>query len=112
MSTVYLGMKGSVMAIDRKNGSIVWETKLSGSGMVNVVWDDGLLLAHTRGELYAVVPENGRIAWKNDLPGKGYGMGTFASPTLSSGDQQAMVMEIIQAQQRSAAASGGAAGGA
>lgn len=111
MSRIYLGMKGSVMAIERSSGQTTWETKLNGSGMVNVVWDEGLLFAHTRGELYCVAPHDGKILWKNELPGKGYGMGTFASPSLKSGDQQAMLMQLIQQQQQAAAASG-AGGGA
>ena len=106
---IYIGMKGRVMAVDRQTGKAVWETHLSGSGMVNLVWDEGLLFAHTKGELYCVEPSAGRVLWKNDLPGMGYGMGTLASPTMTGGgDQQALVRKVIEDQQRAAAA--GAAG--
>lgn len=110
MNAIYLGMAGKVTAIERKTGELLWQTRLDGRGMVNVVWDDGLLMAHTKGELFCLAPEDGRIVWKNGLSGMGYGMGTFASPTMSGGDQQAMIMKVI-AQKQAAAASGGAAAG-
>ena len=106
MKAIYLGMAGNVVAIERKTGELLWQTELGGRGMVNLVWDDGLLMAHTKGELFCVAPDDGRIVWKNGLSGMGYGMGTFASPTVGGGDQQAMIMKVIAKQQQQAAAGG------
>ena len=68
---VYLGVKGSVVAIDKKSGSEHWRTHLKGSGFTTVLVDDDIIIAHTSGHLYGIDPKSGREIWHNDLPGLG-----------------------------------------
>ena len=37
---VYVGIRGSVLALDRDTGTIVWTTRLKGGDFVNL-WRDG-----------------------------------------------------------------------
>lgn len=71
---VYIGIKGHVLALDRRTGGMVWKTKLKGMGFVYVQRDGDLLLATTSGEIFALEPRLGGIVWHNPL--KGFGMGT------------------------------------
>ena len=45
---IYLGIKGSVLALDRRTGSEVWRTPLKGADFVNVVLDGDALFATAR----------------------------------------------------------------
>jgi outer membrane protein assembly factor BamB len=106
MKTLYIGIKGRVVCIDRASGRTVWETHLAGSQFVNVQTHDGELLAGTRGELYCLDPESGEIKWHNGLPGMGWGIMSVAGDHDNSA---AAAQEVIQ-RQRQAASSGGGAG--
>jgi len=71
---LYIGIKGTVLAIDRATGETVWNTPLKGGEFVNVVLDGDELYAATRGELYRLDPATGNILWKNELEGMGWGL--------------------------------------
>jgi len=73
-----IGIKGTVLAIDRATGKTVWESPLKGGDFVNVVLDGGQLYAATKGELYRLDPDTGEIRWKNELTGMGWGLITIA----------------------------------
>jgi outer membrane protein assembly factor BamB len=66
--TVFVGLKGTVVAIDRTSGETRWSTELKGSDFVNVSVVDGDLYAACRGRLYRLDPDSGTIQWRNDLP--------------------------------------------
>ena len=70
---IYLGIKGSVVALNSANGEQLWATKLTGSDYVNVVLDGNNLYAATQGEIFCLEPRTGSIRWHNPL--KGYGLG-------------------------------------
>lgn len=70
----YVGLKGHVLALDRRTGEIVWSAKLKGMSFVYVQLDGDLLLATTSGEVFALDPKLGGVVWHNPL--KGYGLGT------------------------------------
>jgi len=98
-SLVYIGVKGSVLALDRATGTEVWRTKLKGGGFVNVVLDQGQLYATVQGEVFRLDPASGQIAWNNSLSGLGLGLvtiGTSVSP-------QAVSMQENQQQEQAAA---------
>jgi len=82
---IYIGIKGTVLAIDRATGSEVWRSELKGSDFVNVLLDGGDLLASTRGEVFCLDPLTGRVRWNNGLKGLGWGLVTMATATGSSG---------------------------
>ena len=75
---IYLGVKGSVVAIDSSTGQTIWSTSLKGAEFVNVVLDGNNLFATTRGEIFCLDPQGGGIRWHNPLKGYGLGLITIA----------------------------------
>jgi outer membrane protein assembly factor BamB len=51
---VFIGIKGSVVALNRATGQQVWATHLKGSDFVNVVLQDGAVLASCYGEIFCL----------------------------------------------------------
>ena len=78
MSAVFVGLKGTVVAIDRSSGETLWSTQLKGRDFVTVSVDDGAVFAATRGSVYRLDPATGSVQWSNDLPGLGWGIATIA----------------------------------
>src|SRR5271157_414846 len=99
-SVIFIGIKGTVIAIDRATGKEVWRTPLKGGDFVNVVVEDGDLYAATKGELFCVDAATGRVRWHNQLKGLGLGLMTIAG----AGDQQAVVMHAKKRQDEAAVA--------
>ncbi len=103
---IFIGIKGTVVALDRATGSEVWRSELKGKDFVNVVLQDGDLYATTKGELFRLDPATGKIRWQNPLKGLGWGLITIAA----SGSQQPVVMrEKGQRDETAAAAASGTA---
>jgi hypothetical protein len=75
---IYLGVRGSAVAIDSATGQVIWSTPLKGAEFVNVVLDGNNLFATTRGEIFCLDPEGGGIRWHNSLKGYGLGLITIA----------------------------------
>jgi outer membrane protein assembly factor BamB len=80
---IFIGIKGSVIALDRATGQKVWATHLKGSDFVNVVLEDDLVLASCYGEIFCLEPATGDARWHNPLNGFGVGLATIA--TAASG---------------------------
>jgi outer membrane protein assembly factor BamB len=76
---VFIGIKGSVVALDRATGQQVWATHLKGSDFVNVVLQDGAILASCCGEIFCLDPLTGDALWHNPLKGFGTGLATIAT---------------------------------
>ncbi len=76
---VFVGIKGSVVALNRISGEQVWATRLKGSDFVNVVVDDGVILATCQGEVFCLNPLTGDGLWHNPLKGFGTGLATIAT---------------------------------
>jgi outer membrane protein assembly factor BamB len=76
---VFVGIKGSVVALDRATGQQVWATHLKGSDFVNVVVQDGTVLASCYGEIFCLDPFTGNARWHNPLKGFGLGLATIAT---------------------------------
>ena len=77
MNALFVGLKGSVVAIDRTSGDTLWSTKLKGSEFVTLSIEDGEWYAATRGRVYRLDPTTGDVQWSNELPGLGYGIVSF-----------------------------------
>ncbi len=107
-NTVFIGIKGSVIALDRATGTQVWETHLRGTDFVNVVLCDGELYAAAKGELFCLDQSTGHIRWRNPLKGYGYGLMTVAIQGGSE-NQTAVVQKHKRDQEAAAAAAAGAA---
>ena len=76
---VFVGIRGTVIALDRNTGEVIWETHLNGDGFVNLVLVENSLLATTHGEVFCVEGFTGRVRWGNSLKGYGTGIATIAT---------------------------------
>ena len=103
---VFIGIKGSVLALDRATGQQVWATHLKGSDFVNVVLEDRAMLASCCGEIFCLDPLTGDALWHNPLKGFGRGLATIATEH-NPGTGNAPV--LIEKQRQDAAASAAAA---
>lgn len=86
---LYLATKGSVAAVDKNDGRILWETSLASgvfgpSGFVTLLVDGDRIFAHVRGELFCLDAALGRILWKNPLSGWGYEIASLATATAGT----------------------------
>ena len=106
---VFIGIKGSVVALNRATGEQVWATHLKGSDFVNVVVQDGTVLASCYGEIFCLDPFTGNACWHNPLKGFGLGLATIASEH-DPGTGNALV--LAEKHRRDAAASAAAASAA
>lgn len=106
-AAVFIGIKGTVVALDRATGQEVWCVGLTGSDFVNVAVEEGAVLAATKGELFCLDPATGQIRWHNPLKGLGRGLITIASP---GGQGTAVVREKQRRDAEKAAIIAGAAG--
>lgn len=80
---IYLGIKGTVIALNRATGEELWRTTLKGGDFVNVVLDGNQLYATTKGEIFCLDTKTGEPLWHNKLSGLGLGLITIAGTTAS-----------------------------
>ncbi|MDB6041013.1 MAG: Pyrrolo-quinoline quinone [Verrucomicrobiales bacterium] len=99
-NVVYIGIQGTVIALDRSNGNEVWRTHLKGSDFVNVILDHDEVLASTSGEMFCLGLSDGQILWNNRLKGLGHGLVTMATQT--SAPQLAAMSEKLMRDQQAA----------
>jgi outer membrane protein assembly factor BamB len=76
---VFIGIKGSVVALDRSSGEQVWVAHLKGSDFVNIVVQNDAVLASCYGEIFCLDPLTGAGLWRNPLKGFGVGLATIAT---------------------------------
>jgi outer membrane protein assembly factor BamB len=105
-NVVFIGIAGSVLALDRATGEEVWRTSLKGSDFVNVVLEAGDLYATTKGEIFCLDAATGAIRWRNALKGLGLGLVTIATPA----GQQVVPSQEKRRRDEAAAASTAATG--
>jgi outer membrane protein assembly factor BamB len=87
---VFIGIKGSVVALNRETGQQVWSKALKGSQFVNVVLERGVILASCQGEIFCLDPLTGNRLWHNPLRGYGMGLATIATEN-TTGNANALV---------------------
>ena len=104
---VYVGIKGTVIALNRATGQQVWATHLIGSSFVNVVVEGSTVLASCRGEVFSLDPLTGAILWGNALRGFGLGLATLA---ISGAAQNNNTLAMAEKRRRDEEASSGTAG--
>jgi outer membrane protein assembly factor BamB len=97
---IFIGIAGTVLALDRATGQEVWRTRLVGSDFTNVVFLNGDLYATAGGELFCLDAATGKLRWQNPLKGLGVGLVTIAAPE----SRQAIAMS--EKHRRDQAASG------
>ena len=103
---IHIGIKGTVLALDRASGAIVWESRLKGGDFVNLVLDGNDLIATTKGEVFCLDRATGQLRWNNPLRGFGWGLATIAA-----GGTSVAAMARHRRQQEQAAASASATAG-
>ena len=91
---IYIGIKGCVLALERATGLVRWKASLKGAGFVNLVRDQNVLLATTRGEVFCLDAATGHIHWTNGLSGMGFGIATIVA-----GDSQQNLAAMAEHQQ-------------
>jgi|SRR5581483_5454511 len=100
---LFIGIKGTVLALDRATGQEVWRTELLRSEFLNLVHQDGDLFAATAGELFCLDSVTGHVRWHNQLKGLGRGLIAIAG----AGSQQSLIAREKQRQDEEAAAASG-----
>ena len=101
---ILIGVKHSVSAVSKVNGSILWTTKLQVGGVgdfVTATCDGERVFAHTGGELYGLDLCDGRVLWKNELRGFGYGLASICVPGMPSAPDTSAI-RALQAQREAA----------
>jgi len=101
---VFIGIRGSVIALNRATGEQVWATRLKGSDFVNVVVEDEAILASCAGEVFCLEPLTGTALWHNPLKGLGTGLATLASVHNVGGGNTAVLAEKRRRDEQAAAA--------
>jgi outer membrane protein assembly factor BamB len=104
---IYLGVRGSVLAVEAASGRPLWATTLKGSDFVNVVLDGYTLYATTHGEVFCLDSKTGTVRWHNPLKGYGWGLVTIAGDGISQ-NQFAVVADEKRRRDQQAASSGAA----
>ena len=98
---IFIGIKGTVVALDRTTGTELWRSALTGSEFVNVVINGSDLVAATKGEVFCLDPATGSVRWHNGLSGLGYG---FVAIAGASSQQLIAAAEKLREQQAAAGA--------
>ena len=80
---IYLGIKGSVVAMNAGTGEQLWTVHLKSSDFVNVVLDGDNLYAATQGEIFCLNPQTGVGRWHNKLKGFGWGLVSIAGEGIA-----------------------------
>jgi outer membrane protein assembly factor BamB len=83
---LYILSNGRAAAINKKDGSIVWEVKLkeyAGSSMINsigqITVEGDKIFIGSGGILLCLAAKDGAFLWKNELKGWGYNFISFAN---------------------------------
>ena len=103
---LYMATKGSVAAVDKRSGEMVWQTPLA-SGIfggastvfVTLLVDGDRIFAHAKGELYCLDAQSGALLWTNPLEGWGYGITSLATRATASTPPMACVEYVQEAEE-------------
>ncbi len=106
---VFIGIKGSVVALNRATGKQVWATHLKGSDFVNVMLDQEQVLATCYGEVFCLNACTGDALWQNPLKGFGTGLATMVSGAQPATGPTAALSEKRRRDEAASAAGAAAA---
>lgn len=106
---VFIGIRGSVVALIRTTGQQMWATHLKGFGFVNVVLQREAVLASCYGEIFCLDPLTGNARWHNPLKGFGRGLATIATEANQGSGLTAVLAEKRRRDEESAASAGAVA---
>lgn len=106
---LFIGIKGSVVALHRDTGQQVWATRLASTDFVNVVVEDGKVFATAQGEIFCLDPLTGAGLWHNQLKGLGRGLVTIATAGMSQNGSMSALAEKRRRDEEAAAGAAAAA---
>jgi outer membrane protein assembly factor BamB len=98
---IYLGIRGSVLALDKATGARVWETKLKGSSFVTLLVEGSRIFAGAQGEIFCLDAATGKTLWHDGLSGYGFGLLSLATQS-SRADTAALAAEFASQQEAAA----------
>nr|VFK37427.1 MAG: PQQ-like domain-containing protein [Candidatus Kentron sp. TC] len=92
---LFVGTYGHVVAVDKRDGKILWKTSLPFTGykVVSILFEDGRLFCASGGRVFALDPRNSAILWSNGLSRMGSGV-VFLS-TVSSNNTE-IVLSLLE----------------
>ena|SRR5947209_15358449 len=105
---IFIGIRGSVLALNRSTGKQVWAAQLKGAGFVNVVLDEQMIVATTCGEVFCLDPVSGHPLWHNPLKGYGRDLASVATEGRPGAGGAVLVAEKRRREQEAAAAAAAA----
>jgi len=78
---IFVGLNGTVLAMDRQNGRAIWEwqSPKPSRGFVSLMLDGDRIMAGLGGYLYCLDAATGKLLWQNPLTGYGLGICSFVS---------------------------------
>ncbi|EEF57090.1 PQQ-binding-like beta-propeller repeat protein [Pedosphaera parvula] len=97
---VFVGIKGTAIALDRSTGDTLWQTHLAGSGYVHLVLDGENLYATTQGEVFCLDPATGDARWHNGLKGYGLGLASLVTRKGLDGGGAILMAEELQREEQ------------
>jgi outer membrane protein assembly factor BamB len=98
---VFVGIRGSVVALNKSTGQLIWSKRLKSYDFVNVIVEEDKVLATTYGEIFCLDALNGQLLWQNQL--KGFGIGITTIVTARSAGT--MTPAMVEQRRRDAASS-------
>lgn len=115
---LYVGIKHTVLALDRATGAELWRTKLEKirfrtNDFVGLMLDGDDLFATCGGELFCLDASTGAERWRNPLQKLGTGVVSLLAPPsdrgtpVSSSPPMTVAETLRQSAQQRSAASGG-----
>ena len=104
LELVFVGIKGSVVALNRETGEQVWVKRLLSIAFVNVVVEGERIFATTNGEIFCLDPVTGNVLWHNNLKGYGTGLATIATSEGMGSKSTTAMSEKRRRDEESAAA--------
>jgi outer membrane protein assembly factor BamB len=105
---VFIGIKGSVVALSRATGEQVWATHLKGSDFVNAVVQGDKVFASCYGEIFCLDPLTGNGLWHNKLKGLGTGLATITFDDNPQAQPASLMAEKRRRDEEAAAAAAAA----
>jgi len=106
---VFVGIAGSVFALNQVTGEKVWATRLKRTGFVNVMMQNDLIFASCLGEVFCLDALTGNGRWHNPLKGFGRGLVTMATEGNPTATVQVALAEQHQRDEQAAANNASAA---
>lgn len=103
---LFVGIRGSMVALDRTTGSERWRTRLKGQGTVLFSVEDTAVYATANGECWCLDAVTGAVLWHNPLRGLGLGLATVGAVRVGP-EQTAAIAEHRRRASQAAAASAG-----